>query len=171
MPGIANCDALILLGYHAMAGTPEAILEHTMSSIAWQNFWLNGEPAGEIAIDSSIAADHGVPTIMVSGDDKACKEALARIPGVVAVEVKKGLDVEGGILLPPERAHESIAAGAVEAIRKIESIKPVRSTPPVEMKLELVSRGRVPFNRPEVHQIDGRSYSVSANSQTRPGGH
>ena len=33
MPGIKGCDALILLGYHAMAGTPEAILEHTMTTL------------------------------------------------------------------------------------------------------------------------------------------
>ncbi|MBD3243295.1 MAG: aminopeptidase, partial [Chitinivibrionales bacterium] len=37
MPGIERCDGLILLGYHAMAGTPGAILEHTMSSRHWQN--------------------------------------------------------------------------------------------------------------------------------------
>lgn len=42
MPGIADCQGLILLGYHAMAGTPAAILEHTMSSAAWQNFWIEG---------------------------------------------------------------------------------------------------------------------------------
>ncbi|XAE54973.1 M55 family metallopeptidase [Termitidicoccus mucosus] len=36
-PGLEECDAVILLGYHAMAGTPNAILEHTMSSKEVQN--------------------------------------------------------------------------------------------------------------------------------------
>ncbi|MDA0989762.1 MAG: M55 family metallopeptidase, partial [Verrucomicrobia bacterium] len=52
MPGIESCDGLILLGYHGMAGTPGAVLEHTMSSGGWQNFWLNGKRSGEIAIDA-----------------------------------------------------------------------------------------------------------------------
>ena len=34
--------AVILLGYHAMAGTPGGILEHTMSSASVQNYWING---------------------------------------------------------------------------------------------------------------------------------
>ncbi len=40
IPNIEQFDGLILLGYHAMAGTPHAILEHTMSSASWQNFWM-----------------------------------------------------------------------------------------------------------------------------------
>ena len=108
MPDIASFDGLILLGYHAMAGTPGAILEHTMSSRAWQNFWMNGRKSGEIAIDAGIAGDHGVPTIMVSGDDKTCREARRFIKGVVTVQVKKGLSVEGGILLSQPEAHRKI---------------------------------------------------------------
>ena len=37
-----GCDGLILLGYHAKAGTPGAVCEHTMSSVTWQNLWING---------------------------------------------------------------------------------------------------------------------------------
>lgn len=163
MPGIGSCDALILLGYHAMAGTPSAILEHTMSSIGWQNFWINGEKAGETAIDAGIAGDAGVPTIMVSGDDKLCTEALELIPDLIAVETKRGLDVEGGILLPKEKAHEAIREGARKAISNRSQIEAYRVARPVEMKLELVSRGHVPAGRPEVRVIDGRTFSVRAD--------
>jgi D-amino peptidase len=61
MHDIETYDALILLGYHAMAGERAAVLEHTMSSAGWQNFWLNGKKAGELAIDAGIAGDAGVP--------------------------------------------------------------------------------------------------------------
>ena len=40
---IEGSDALILLGYHAMAGTLNALLEHTYSSTEIQNMWLNGD--------------------------------------------------------------------------------------------------------------------------------
>jgi len=160
MPGISGYDGLILLGYHAMAGTPAAILEHTMSSKSFQNLWINGEKAGEITIDAGIAGDHGVPTIMISGDDKTCREAKHLIPSVVAAEVKKGLAVRGGILLPMKKAREVIIACAAMAVSQCKKIKPVRVKNPVTMRLELISRGRVPQNRPGVKVIDGRSYEA-----------
>jgi D-amino peptidase len=160
MPDIATCGGLILLGYHAMAGTPRAILEHTMSSLHWQNFWVNGKKCGEIGIDAGAAGDRGVPTIMVSGDDKACAEARRFIPSVVTVQVKKGLDVEGGILLPRDRAHKLIREGAARAVGQCRTIKPCKFRHPVTMRLELVSRGRVPVSRKDVKIIDGRTYEV-----------
>ncbi|MHC4886587.1 MAG: M55 family metallopeptidase, partial [Planctomycetota bacterium] len=147
MPGLKRCDGLILLGYHAMAGTREAVLEHTMSSAAWQNFWINGKPAGEVAIDAALAGDVGVPTIMVSGDDKVCREARALVKNLTTVEVKKGLDCEGAILLPQEKAHAAITAGACKAVRSLKGVKPFKPRMPVRLRLELVSRGRVPATR------------------------
>jgi D-amino peptidase len=164
MPDIASYDGLILLGYHAMAGTPQAVLEHTMSSKAWQNFWMNGRKCGEIAIDAGIAGDHGVPTVMVSGDDKACREAKRFVKGVVTVQVKTGLGVEGALLLSKKKAHERIAAGAAKAVQQCRSMKPFKVKRPVRMKLELVSRGRVPVDRKHVKVIDGRTYEVVGGS-------
>ncbi len=164
MPNIAKFDGLILLGYHAMAGTPEAILEHTMSSKGWQNFWMNNRRCGELAIDAGIAGDHKVPTIMVSGDDKVCREARAFIKGVVTVQVKKGLDVQGGILLPRKEALRRIREGAKQAVQSCDKIKPFKVKKPVKMRLELVSRGTVPRARAGRKVIDGRTYEVTASS-------
>lgn len=162
MPGIASFDAMILLGYHAMAGTPQAILEHTWSSRNWQNFWINGVRSGEIALDAAMAGDRGVPVIMVSGDDKACAEAQRVIPGVVTAQVKQGLDCNGGVLLPPRRAHELITRSAAKAVKNVDRIKPFRVSHPVTLRLELVSRGIVPVHRKDVKVIDGRTYEVTA---------
>lgn len=164
MPGLSDHDGLILLGYHAMAGTPRAVLEHTMSSLHWQNFWLNGQKAGEVAIDAGIAGDAGVPTILVSGDDKVCLEAGELLPGVETVETKRGLDVEGAVLLSCEEAHERIRAGATNAVKRCADVAPCRVDKPVRMRLELVSRGRVPGMKPGVTVIDGRTYEVSADT-------
>jgi D-amino peptidase len=161
MPDISSFDGLILLGYHAMAGTPQAILEHTMSSKNWQNFWINGKKCGELAIDAGIAGDHGVPTIMISGDDKVCKEARKFLKDVVTVQVKKGLDVEGGILLSREKAHKLIREGATKSVGMCKKIKPYKVKAPVKMRLELVSRGRIPVHRKDIKIIDGRTYEVT----------
>lgn len=164
MPAIDSFDGLILLGYHAMAGTPRAILEHTMSSKDWQNFWMNGVKCGEVAIDAGIAGDHGVPTIMVSGDDKVCIEAEQFIEGVETAQVKQGLDVEGGILLSKDQAHDIIREKAAKAVSNCRKIKPYIVGSPVTMRLEKVSRGKIPLKRKDVKIIDGRTYEVEGPS-------
>ncbi len=166
LSGVEDCDALVLLGFHAMAGTPEAILEHTMSSGSWQNFYLNGRRTGEIGIDSAIGAENGVPTVLVTGDEKACREAEEFIPGVVTACVKWGLAREGGRLLSRERAHRLIKERAIEALRRAGQIAPVRVEPPVRARLERVSKGELPTRgeKPYVKIIDGRTYEVTAES-------
>jgi len=166
MPRIEACDAVILLGYHAMAGTPNAVLEHTWSSAEWQNLWINGKPSGEIALDTAIAGEYGKPVIMVSGDDHACAEARALIPGVVTAEVKKGLSVSGASLLVKEKAHELIRSRAAEAVAKAGQITPHMVQKPVKVKLELVERGQLPSKhaKPYMNIINGRTYEVTADS-------
>jgi D-amino peptidase len=162
LPGISKCAGLILLGYHAMAGTREAVLEHTMSSRSWQNFRMNGRLTGEVGIDAGIAGDHDVPTILVSGDDKVCREAQAFMKGVVVAEVKRGLACQGAQLLSRKASYELIVERSAEAVRKAKTIKPFRVKHPVRMRLELVSRGQVPNldSKPYAKVIDARTYEV-----------
>lgn len=166
MPGIREHDALILLGFHAMAGTPEAIMEHTMSSASWQNFWLNDRLTGEIGVEAAIGGENGVPTVMVSGDDKACREAEEFIPGVLTACVKWGLSVYGGKLLSPDRAHRLVRDTAKEAVRKAPEMEPYVIEPPITARLEKVSRGRLPVHEtnPHVRILDGRTYEATGDS-------
>ncbi|MBN1808366.1 MAG: M55 family metallopeptidase [Planctomycetes bacterium] len=167
MHDIASFDALILLGYHAMAGTKCAVLEHTMSSAAWQNFWLNGRKAGELAIDAGIAGDAGVPCIMTSGDDKLCREARSWIKGIYTAQVKTGLSSFGARLLSPQAAHKLIADTAEKACSDYRKVKPLKIKKPVKMRLELVERRPAPRSdaaKSFLKQIDGRTYEVSGAS-------
>jgi D-amino peptidase len=163
---IEEFDAVILLGYHAMAGTTEAILEHTMSPAGWQDFWLNGCRCGEIGIVAAVAGENGIPAIMVSGDDKACREAQDLLPGVLTACVKTGYAVEGGRLLSAEVAHRLIRETAAEAVDRAGEIEPFVVEPPVTARLERVSRGRLPVDgdKPYVRILDGRTYEVTGES-------
>jgi D-amino peptidase len=166
MPFLEGSDGLVLLGYHAMAGTPNAVLEHTMSSSSWQNFWLNGRKAGELAIDAGIAGDHGVPTIMASGCEKLCAEAQEFIPGILTARVKTALSIFGARLLPAEAAHAVITKTAATAARRCTSIEPYRVGKPVTMRLERVSRGTPPHvgTRPWMEIIDARTCEVTGDT-------
>ena len=164
--GVEDCDAVILLGYHAMAGTAGGILEHTFSSVGLQNLWMNGEKVGELALDAAILGDLGKPVIMVSGDDKLCAEAKSLLPEVVTAEVKKGLSSFGGMLLPPQKAHRLLREKAKKAVAAYKNVKPYVVSKLVEMKVELVERGVLPkMNAHDgLEHIDGRTFKVSADT-------
>lgn len=165
-PGIEECDAAILLGYHAMAGTPGAILEHTYNSRVVQNMYMNGLKAGEIAIDAAIAGEYGKPVILISGDDKACNEAKTLLPWVVTAEVKRGITWKGGMLLPPEKAYELIREKTKEAISKFHEMRVFVVEKPVRLRVEQTERNMVPNGnvQPYLKVIDGRTYEVEADT-------
>ncbi|MBN2641999.1 MAG: M55 family metallopeptidase [Victivallales bacterium] len=163
LPGIKGCSAIILLGYHAMAGTTNALLEHTYSSTSIQNMWLNGERVGEFAIDSTIAAEYGIPTIMVSGDDKVCEEAKNWIPEIVTCQVKTGLTCQGARLLSRETAHKLIREKTIEAIESINRIKAPVINKPVKLKKEYVERHQIHIGN-NVKMIDGHTIEITSNS-------
>ena len=166
MPGIEDCDGLILLGYHAMAGTPAAVLEHTMSSIGWQNFWVNGALAGEIHMDTGYAAHFGVPVIMVSGDDKACAEARALLPGIETAEVKQSHSLFGATLLSKPAAHALLRETTAAAVKRCKEIEPLATTCPTVMRLEQTERSAAINNRnkPWMTVIDGRTAEVTGDT-------
>jgi D-amino peptidase len=149
-----------------MAGTPAALLDHSFCSRTIQNLWLNGRKVGEIGIDAAVVGEQGVPTIMVSGDDKACEEARDWIPGVVTCQVKVGFGCQGARLLSMEAAHRLIEERTVEAVRRIKSIRPLKVDHPATVRVEKVERGSVPSDwaRPDIRVIDGRTYETTADT-------
>ncbi|MGM9624259.1 MAG: M55 family metallopeptidase [Eubacteriales bacterium] len=165
-PGLDECDAVILLGYHAMAGTSGGTLEHSMSSASIQNYHINGMRAGEVAIDAGIVGDRGKPVIMVSGDDKVCREAEALLPGVVTAQVKKGITWKGGMLLPAEKAYALLREKTIEAIRNAPNVAPLVFDKPITMRVELTERGILPssYAKPYMRVIDGRTYEVTGDT-------
>ncbi|MBQ7209053.1 MAG: M55 family metallopeptidase [Lentisphaeria bacterium] len=140
-PGIEGADAVILLGYHAMAGTTRALLEHSYSSKSIQNMWLNGKLIGEFGIDTLIAGEKGLPVIMTSGCDKLCKEAREFSPEVVTCQVKTSTHQQGCILLSPADAEKRLREKTFEAIQKFKEgrIKPLTVSPAV-IRREYVER-------------------------------
>ncbi len=114
-----SVDGMILLGYHAMAGAERATLEHTMTSASWHCYKVNGKPYGELGIDAEIAAESGVPVIMVSGDDKLCAEAKEWLGDVEAAMVKQGIGRQSALCLSSEKGQEVIYDHAKRAVERL----------------------------------------------------
>ena len=146
---LEGCEAIILLGYHAMSLTPNAILAHSYSSKHTQAMYINGREVGEIGIDALIAGEHGVPVILVQGADDACREAQAWIPKVVTCQSKRSLTVQSGKCLPLHRSHKLLARKTKEALAKRKQIPLIHTTYPAVLRTELVPKGSV-----RTHHLD-----------------
>lgn len=131
-------NALLFVGQHAMAGTPNAPLSHTYSSRSVEHYKLNGVPIGEFGCRALMAGEFDVPTVFIAGDDKAVAEAKQLIPNIYAVETKKGLGQELALHLSPQKSRESIRKTAAEACSNIGQITPLKPDPPFEQEIRVL---------------------------------
>lgn len=140
MQGIApGFGIAMFVGYHAAAGAPDAVLAHTYSGSKLYEVRVNGEPATEAELNALLAATHGVPVGLVTGDDKTCAVAEKRFPGVRTVAVKQGLAFSVAASMHPSRAREAIARAAAEAVRGAAGLRADPGTPPYEIEADLAT--------------------------------
>lgn len=133
--------AAILLGYHAMAGTPRAVLAHTQSSKSGNRYWYNGRESGEIAQSAIVCGHVGVPVVMVTGDEATCAEAREFLGhAIVTVAVKKGLGITCCEMIPPARARDLIREAAAEALSRIAQCQPYRIDLPIAARLQFATQ-------------------------------
>jgi len=118
----ASFDAMFGIAMHAMVGTVDGVLDHTMSSRTQVSVHLNDVLVGEIGICAAIAGHFDVPVTLITGDEAACREVQELLgSAVVVAPVKEGLRRYSAICLAPEEARALItqrAAEAVEAARR-----------------------------------------------------
>jgi D-amino peptidase len=131
-------DALFAIGYHAMAGTLNAFLDHTQSS-SWYNYYINGRKMGELGQTAAIAGHFKVPVVLVTGDEAVAQETHALLGEVETVAVKRGFGRFHARCLHPKRAQFMIREGAKRGAKRCKGIKPYVVASPIEIKLELAT--------------------------------
>jgi D-amino peptidase len=131
-------DAVVFIGYHAMAGTARAVMDHTWSSANIANVWINNQKVGETALNAYICGHYSTPVIAVSGDQSLAFEAQAFIPGVEAAIVKFATSRESAVCLPLEEAHQIIFDIVKNAVSNFKEGKaPAALTPPASIELQV----------------------------------
>ena len=136
-------DLMLCVGHHTRSGTPGGLLSHTWSGRVIENFWINGEVVGEIAINSATAGAFGVPIGLVTGTDRLLVEAEQTLPpSVVGVAVKKTLGPTAAICRSPRVTGPMITEGAAEAVRRLRAgaLSPLVPDAPVTMEIETYRR-------------------------------
>lgn len=120
MEGIdETIDGVMFVGYHARNGSPDAVLDHTWSSEAIANVWLNDMLTGEYGLNAALAGQFGVPVIMVSGDQTACAQMREMLGDVEAAVVKQATGRFAAECLPPEITRERICGHARRAVERL----------------------------------------------------
>jgi D-amino peptidase len=127
-------DAVVFIGNHARAGTPNAVLKHTMS-LSIFDLILNGVRLPEAAWNAAIAGYFDVPVVFLSGDAAICKQICEIIGTIETVAVKDGMGPAAS-MIHPVRAQEMIRKGVVAALRNLKAYKPYKPSAPY--KLEVV---------------------------------
>jgi D-amino peptidase len=110
MQGIdSGVDGVVFLGYHTAAGV-EGVLSHTYLGNSVTGVWLDGKHASEGRLNAAMAAEHGVPVLLVTGDDLTCADAGDYVPTARQAAVKECVSRYSAICLPPKRTVELIRA-------------------------------------------------------------
>jgi len=166
MQGIdASFAACILVGYHARAGTENAILDHTISGSVVRAIRVNGIEMPELGLNAAIAGYYGVPVVLVSGDTAVCRQA-AEILGkdVVAVAVKEAIGRQAAKLVPFSEAQNSIQSGVKEALKKLSAAKPFKLAAPYRFELDYHISAQADMGAmiPGVQRIGARTLAFTA---------
>ena len=124
LPGLSpRFGALVQVGMHAMAGTPNACLCHSMS--LGKVYRINGREMGEMEMAALLAGQLGVPWVFTAGDLYACLESERFVPGIVTAPVKEGLGLNCAIHRTPAEARTLIRQRIQEAVAKAGQLAPL----------------------------------------------
>jgi D-amino peptidase len=130
-------DAALFVGMHARAGTPDGVLNHTVSGSEWANLWFNDALVGEVGINAALCGTWECPVLLVTGDKAVCEESRELLgDGLKTVAVKEGLGTRTARMVTPARARELIEEGARSALADPAAVKPYDPGKPCEIRVQ-----------------------------------
>jgi D-amino peptidase len=130
-------DAALFVAMHAMAGTRDGVLAHTVSGSSWWRLRFNGVEVGETGINAALCGTWGCPVLLVTGDEASCREGRTLLgDGVTTVAVKQGLGRFSARQFPARRARELIEEGARKALGDLSAVEPYDPGKPCEILVD-----------------------------------
>ncbi len=136
MEGIdSTFAAVVFIGYHAKAGTPNAILEHTSTGNV-VDFSINAVSLPEGGYNALVAGLSGVPVVFIAGDRAVVEQMRGLLGPIDGVAVKQEIG-DASLGLSPKQAQEEIRKGVEQAIRNRERAKPYKLPGPYTMVLKV----------------------------------
>ena len=115
-------DGVLLIGWHSRSKTG-GTLAHSINGAAFARIWLNGLEVGEIGLYAALAAEFGVPVLMISACETGAQEARSLLPQVSCAVVKWAEGARAGMALSPEASRNLIEKTACDAVRQAGSVE------------------------------------------------
>jgi D-amino peptidase len=132
-----NFDAAFFIGYHASAGTRDAVLAHTYAGFRTVlETRLNGVPQSEGSLNAALCGYYGCPLALFTGDSAAVAEMHGFVLEVEGIVLKEGVSMQAARSLSPEVARERIRSGAQRALERLDNIPPLRLEGPFELEID-----------------------------------
>lgn len=160
-------DVACFVGYHAMAGTAGAVLDHTFHSHEVIRLHVNGREVGELGWNLRFAAALGVPLGLVTGDDATIAEATAEPGDPETVAVKAGIDRFTARCRPAGETHADIRDAAERAVERASAndlpIPAVGEPTTVAVDWATTNQAARAAGPPDVERDSDRRTSVTAD--------
>ena len=157
-----DVDGVAFVGYHAAAGV-EGVLAHTYLANSITAITLNGERASEGLLNSYVAAEYGVPIVLVTGDDRTCADAEGYAPGVPSVAVKDCVSRYAAVCRPPEVTADAIRSAARDGMKLAGRVPPSREVQfSVEIEVDAAQLAQSAAIVPTVRRTGDRSVAFES---------
>lgn len=153
----------LYIGYHSPAGTNTSPLAHTMNNAVIRWMKINGAIASEFTMNSMYAAQHGVPSVYISGDEGICRLAAQENPGITTTAVKTCCG-DSTCSMHPADACGQIRADVAAALDKQVPLRPLCGAYQVEVSLTTHQAAKRALTSPQVRLVDEHTVQYTAYS-------
>lgn len=154
-------DAALFIGYHARAGTRNAILDHTYADRIHE-VRLNGTAVGEVGLNAALAGAHGVPVALVSGDSALAAEAKQLLGEQVAtVVVKEAVSRHAARSVAPAVACRMIRDAVADALKRKQTPFVIPAPITIEVDFALTIQADMAELCPGATRTAGRTVSFT----------
>jgi D-amino peptidase len=131
-------DAAFFVAYHGAIGGEASVLSHTYNPRAIADLRLNDRRAGESAVNALVAAHHGVPIALITGDRHTAEQARPFMPEAEFVIVKESVSRFAAHSMHPQQARIAIRAGAARALADARDIRPPDIDLPARLEIDFL---------------------------------
>ncbi|MEO5986621.1 MAG: M55 family metallopeptidase [Candidatus Limnocylindria bacterium] len=134
--GAPGFDAAAFIGYHAGAGHATGVIAHTFSSATVVEMRANGIAHNEAGLNAIRLGHHGVPVVLVAGDDALAAEVEALLPWAERVVVKRGLGSNLTDSRSPAEAQALIRDGMARALGRLGDMRVYQPSLPIAGEID-----------------------------------
>jgi D-amino peptidase len=162
-------DAVFFVSYHGSMASEASTLSHTYNPKAIARVLLNGVEVGESGLNALVALGHGVPIVLVTGDDTTAAEAAAVCPGIKTAVVKHSVTRFAAESLHPTEAQRLIREAAATAISDLGSaqLPQIELPATLEVLFQTGDMAEMATWVQGVERVDARTVRVSDDDPIR----